>query len=97
MINSTDALLARCTVSYHRDSHGMLYTNTSLDLDNVTITEAACGVGVLLGHIHNTSTLSSDDAALRVVLAAVRGEYERVVQGKDHNPLTGQDVPRTEA
>jgi len=24
-------------------------------------------------------------------------EYARVVQGKDHNPLTGQDAPRPEA
>jgi hypothetical protein len=97
MTNSTDTLLASCTLNYHSDPHGILYAACELHLGGISLSQAACGVGILLGHMHNAAGMSGEQAAMGAVLATLQEEYARVVQGKDHNPLTGQDAPRPEA
>ena len=97
MTNSTDTLLASCTLNYHSDPHGILYAACELHLGGISMSQAASGVGILLGHMHNAAGVSDNKVAMGVVLAKLQEEYVRVVQGKDHNPLTGQDAPRPEA
>ena len=93
----THTVLATCAMRFMLDDHSHMYLQSSLNMEGISLSQMAAGVGVLLGQLHRQAGLPVDRATIAQVLAQVEEEYHRVAAGLVPNPLTGTSTPQGQA